>query len=112
MEDKEKIVNKILEKYNQEHIITWMNKVDENTKQAIINQVLNIDFEELKNLYDSTQKSREKKQYKIEPILAIKPDEITKEEKDKYIDIGRDILKKGKLAVVTLAGGQGTRLRT
>lgn len=109
MENKEKEVNEILGKYNQKHIINWMSKVDKETRQTIMNQVLGIDFEELKNLYDKTQTSRVKKQIKVEPIVALKANEINEEEKNKYI--GEDILRKGKFAVVTMAGGQGTRLR-
>ena len=51
MENKAK---EILKKYKQDHIIELINKSNVNTKNKLINQVLNIDFEELKELYDKT----------------------------------------------------------
>ena len=35
---------------------------------------------------------------------------LTVEEKERFISIGEEIIKSGKLAAVTMAGGQGTRL--
>jgi UDP-N-acetylglucosamine pyrophosphorylase len=49
---------------------------------------------------------------KIEPIKYIEKEKISEEEKEKYFKIGEEEIRKGKLAVVTMAGGQGTRLRT
>lgn len=112
MENREIQAKEILNKYNQEHIIKWIDSLeDEKTKQKIIEQVLNIDFEELQSLYIKTKKGREKKQYEIKPIVAISPDKITEKQRKEYKLLGENILKNSKFAVVTLAGGQGTRLR-
>lgn len=35
---------------------------------------------------------------------------MSKEEKEKFDNLGIDVIKKGQYAVVTMAGGQGTRL--
>ena len=37
---------------------------------------------------------------------------ISDEERKHYKNLGIEEIKKGKLAAVTMAGGQGTRLRT
>ena len=37
---------------------------------------------------------------------------IEESKKQEYFEKGASILKKNKLAIVTMAGGQGTRLRT
>ena len=37
---------------------------------------------------------------------------LSNEEKNHYKNLGIEEIKKGKLAAVTMAGGQGTRLRT
>ena len=91
MENKEQKAKEILKKYNQEHIIKWIDKQEEVVKQKIINQVLQIDLNELEELYKKVKRG------------VVKKD---------YIQIGNNILKNNKLAVVTMAGGQGTRLRT
>ena len=48
----------------------------------------------------------------IEPIDYIEKEKISKDKKEEYLKKGIEEIKKGKLAVVTMAGGQGTRLRT
>lgn len=108
MEDKAK---EILEKYNQTHIIKWLEQVDKKTKEDIIDQVFDIDFEELKNLYENAKRKREKKEYEIEPIRAIDVKKISQTDKKEYIKIGDSVLEGNRFAVVTMAGGQGTRLR-
>ena len=50
------------------------------------------------------------KDEKIDSIDCTEKDRLSKEEKEKYDEIGTEKIKSGKLAVVTMAGGQGTRL--
>ena len=109
MEEKAK---EILKKYNQEQIIKWMEKVDEKTKQEIINQVINIDLEELKELYNKVKKGIIQKKYTVTPIKAIEKSKLSESQKNEYTLLGEEVLKNHTYAVVTMAGGQGTRLRT
>lgn len=102
----------ILKQYKQEHIIDFINKSDEETKIKLINQVLNIDFEELKELYNKTFEDLYVDLEELHPIAGVNPDRLSKEELDKYVRIGTEIIKNNKFAVATMAGGQGTRLRT
>ena len=112
MNNQEKEAIEILEKYNQHHIIEHMEKIDENKKAQIIEQIKEIDFEEAERLYNKTQRSREKRDIKIEPLQTIIPDQLKEAQKKEYIEAGEKVLKENKFAVVTMAGGQGTRLRT
>lgn len=102
----------ILKEYKQEHIIELINKSDIETKNKIINQVLNIDFEELKELYDKTFEDLYVDLEEMHPIAGVNPDRLTDKELENYEKIGTDIIKNNKFAVATMAGGQGTRLRT
>lgn len=112
MENKYIKAKEILEKNNQNHIIKWMEQVDEETQNKIINQVLAIDFKELNALYKNAITAKEKRNSEITPIQAIKKEELEEIEKNKYIEQGEKVLEEGKFAAVTMAGGQGTRLRT
>ncbi len=47
---------------------------------------------------------------KIEPINPVIKENLSKDDYKKYEEIGVKLLKDGKVAVCTLAGGQGTRL--
>ena len=46
----------------------------------------------------------------IEPVKPVIKSELTEQEIKLYKDIGIDYIKNGKVAVCTMAGGQGTRL--
>ena len=109
MENKAK---EILKQYKQEHIIETINKSNMIIKDKLINQVLNMDFEELKTLYEKTFEEIYVDLEEIQPIAGVNPDRLIKEELENYEKIGSDIIKNNKFAVATMAGGQGTRLRT
>ena len=100
----------ILKKFNQEHVIDWMNKLNEEERNKLIEQVVNLNIEQVVDLYNNLSKTFEIKDKKIEKIAAIDIDKLSKEEFDNYKNMGTDIIKSGKYAVVTMAGGQGTRL--
>ena len=99
----------ILKKYNQEHILNGYDNLDENKKQVLLNQIFDTDFELIKSLYANTKKQLDNNDDKIEPMDYM--DKFKLNEKYKYYEnIGKDAIKQGKLAAVTMAGGQGTRL--
>ena len=100
----------ILKMYNQEHIIKLIEKLDEDKKQALVEQISKIDFHQLKELYDNTKKEIEIKENKIEPLPYLDKKKLSEEQKEKFQRLGEAILEKGEYAVVTMAGGQGTRL--
>ena len=100
----------LLKIYNQEHIIKLLEKLDENQKQVLVEQISKIDFHQLKELYDNTKKEIEIKENKIEPLPYLDKKKISEEQKEEFQRLGEAVLEKGEYAVVTMAGGQGTRL--
>ena len=98
----------ILKKYHQEHLLNGYDKLDEQKKEKLLNQIFNIDFELINKLYDNT-KNPNVSEDKIEPMEYL--DKYKLNDKYKYYEkLGKDAIKEGKLAAVTMAGGQGTRL--
>ena len=102
----------LLKKYNQEHILNYLNMIDEEKKKNLINQIEKINFEELKKLYEISNRDNTKaiKGIIIEHIPFVDKYKLEKERKEALTKIGEDIIKNNKYAVVTMAGGQGTRL--
>ena len=100
----------LLRIYNQEHIIKLLEKLDEDKKQELIEQISKIDFHQIKELYDNTKKEIVIKENKIEPLPYMDKKKLSKEQKEAFQKLGEEILRKGEYAVVTMAGGQGTRL--
>lgn len=111
MKNQEKEAIHILEKYNQHHIVEHINKLNEKDKKSIINQIREEDLAEIINLYEKTKTERTKRNIKIEPLQTIIAKQMDEKQKNEYIKKGEEVLKNNKYAVITLAGGQGTRLR-
>lgn len=108
--NKEEEVVDLLKTYNQNHIVNLLKKLDEDKKQELIEQIEKIDFHQIMELYDNTKKEIEIKENKIEAISYLDKAKLSEEQKDKFDKLGEDIIRSGKYAVVTMAGGQGTRL--
>ena len=108
----EKQLNEIkitLKKYGQEHLLNMYEKLDDEKKKELLNQIENIDFDLIKHLYDTTKRKAITEGDEITPIDYL--DKYKLNEKYKYYEeIGKKAIKEGKLAAVTMAGGQGTRL--
>ncbi len=68
MDDTLNTVKSILKKYNQEHLINFINELTETQKSNLLNQILNIDFDELLKLYDSFNNSDPNPTDEIEPL--------------------------------------------
>ena len=100
----------LLQKYNQNHIVNLFDKLNNEKQFELAKQVLNIDFHKISELYENTKKEIEIKEKTIAPIEYLDKAKLSKEEKEKYDKLGEDVLKQGQYAVVTMAGGQGTRL--
>ena len=105
----EKIKEKLI-KYNQEQLLVNYENMNNEDKEKLLKEIDNIDFSLMSDLYKNAQKELNFKDEKIESIDCTEKDKMPKEEKEKYDKIGTDKIKAGKLAVVTMAGGQGTRL--
>ena len=100
----------ILKKNEQENIIKWLEKANEEQKQTIINQVLSFDFNKLNKLYEKTKQTPDFKENIIENIKYTDLSKLDEENFKMYKSKGEEIIKQGKYAVITMAGGQGTRL--
>ena len=102
-------IQDILKKYGQEHLLNHYDSLDEKKKQKLLEQIGNIDFELVNNLYNSTKEQKTNSHDEITPIDYL--DKFKLNDQYKYYEaIGKKAIKEGKLAAVTMAGGQGTRL--
>ena len=101
---------KKLEKYGQEHLLNNYKFLDDQKKEKLIKQIKNIDFDQTIDLFNITTKSVKKPDGEISSIEYVDKSKLSKEEYDRYYEIGKKKIEEGKYAVVTMAGGQGTRL--
>lgn len=108
--DKEQEVIAILKEYGQEHIIKFLENLNPQEKEELENQILRIDFHQLTELYENAKKPVEIKENKIEKIDYIDKQKMNIIQREELADLGGSIVSSGKYAVVTMAGGQGSRL--
>ena len=100
----------ILTKYGQSHILKSYERLNEEGKEKLLHQLDHIDFEEMKSLFEKTKETVAFDDVKIEPMESVNPEKLSETEREELKTVGENLIKEGKLAVVTMAGGQGTRL--
>lgn len=109
MEKKLQEIKSILKKYGQEHLLNNFENLDDVKKKLLLEEIEGINFELINSLYEKTKKTKKSGKDEITPIDYL--DKFKLGEKYKYYkEIGKKAIEEGQLAVVTMAGGQGTRL--
>ena len=100
----------ILKKYDQEHLLCLYEELSNEEKDLLINQILEINFDEILKLYKNSMNNNFPLTQKISPLYHFEKKSFSKSEIDYYTKIGEEELFKKNFAVVTMAGGQGSRL--
>ena len=111
MNEKLKSVEQTLKKYGQEHLLDQYYRIkDKKEAEAYLNSLLTINYQQVKMLYDKCEEKPSFLDSAIEPIEYVDKESLSESAYEKYSKIGAKVISDGKLAVVTMAGGQGTRL--
>lgn len=110
MDDKLKKAKEILIKYNQEHLLHFYDELSKEEQNILINQILNIDFEKIISLYNNSKKTEDLSKIQISPLKHIEKNKLSEKELNYYTKIGESIIINNQIAIVTMAGGQGSRL--
>ena len=100
----------IVKKYNQEHLLSFYEDLDTDEKNFLVNQICSINFEQIFNLYENSKKDEVIPHNLIEPLPYKIKNDLSNKETLNYEEVGLNKILENKYAVVTLAGGQGTRL--
>ena len=104
------------EKAGQDHVFSFYDELDIASKAALFSQLQGFDPNRINVLADKAlhpPKQEETKQSSIEPLPAealASLLESNDEEIEKWYKAGLDLVADNKVAVVLMAGGQGTRL--
>lgn len=98
----------LLEKYDNLQVLAHFDELNENEKTELLSQIEKIDFEMLKVLYQKAISPVVDNVGEIETIKAVKRSSV--ENNGDIVSLGEKCIKEAKLAFVTMAGGQGTRL--
>jgi len=110
MEDELYIAKNILKKYNQEHLLQFYDELSMTEKQLLIAQILSIDFDKILWLYEKSKLDIITSTEEIEPLNYIDKASLSEKDLTFYSELGESAISSGKVGVITLAGGQGSRL--
>lgn len=99
-----------LKKYSQEQIMEYLPYLTEEEQKKLEQQIEAIDFEKLQQLYELTKQEQNVEEKNITHIPYVDKEKIEEQRKKQLEKIGKEIISSGKYAVITMAGGQGTRL--
>lgn len=99
-----------LEKYGQEHLLEFYDELYDHERVKLLNQLHHIDFEKVNNLYETLKKINIPTGETVEPLEYTIKNELPIIQQRALENIGTEVLKQNTYAVLTMAGGQGTRL--
>jgi UDP-N-acetylglucosamine/UDP-N-acetylgalactosamine diphosphorylase len=96
-----------LKKTGQEHVLAWWDQLSETERRELIDQLRGIRFEHLGQLYSQRDWAVSLPSAdEIEPVPVIQVSADSRE----ALQAGEDSFKRGEVAVLVVAGGQGSRL--
>lgn len=102
----------ILQKYNQEHLLAFYNELNNEEKEFLINQICQIDFKQILDLYEASKIDEVIPHELIEPLPYTVKSNLSEEKYNYYNNIGEKLFIDNKCAVVTMAGGQRNKAWT
>lgn len=95
--------------YGQEHILRHYPSLSKASKNKLLDKMEQLDFAALGELFQLTKEPLVSTDL-ISPMAAFDSESYSDEERAQMTEIGWDRLRQGKVAVLVVAGGQGSRL--
>lgn len=108
-------VKKLLEKHNQDNLLTFWSQLNEEQKHNLLTQIEQLEFDRVEeniNRYIRNPAPLElPKDFSAAPVYPAVPRTAQQKEKyEKAKKLGVELISSGKVAAFVVAGGQGTRL--
>ncbi len=97
-----------LQQYRQEHVLSWWDRLEDEQRRVLIDQLSSIDLDRLSRLYAEREHT-----YRAPDSSRIKPLDIVPADAPDNASMrtaGEEALRRGEVAALVVAGGQGSRL--
>jgi UDP-N-acetylglucosamine/UDP-N-acetylgalactosamine diphosphorylase len=100
-------VRRRLHAHGQEHVLAWWDRLDDDERRELLDQVQALDLDQLRGLYASRDRA-----FVLPAPERITPAPVISQDTDAHaaLQLGEDALRRGEVAVLLVAGGQGSRL--
>ncbi|XP_055334648.1 UDP-N-acetylhexosamine pyrophosphorylase-like [Paramacrobiotus metropolitanus] len=110
-------ISHTLDKHGQQHLLQFWDTLREEERQSLLHQLEHVDFQHVDKMYQQTKDSAGIIAQSIDKFMEPVPSELyggvkrnTAEELKDFLSKGLHAVSNGEVAVILLAGGQGTRL--
>lgn len=103
-----------LRQHDQEHVLRWLGELDEEGGERLLGQLAGLDLgrlERFRRLLGTPPTDVSFADVSPAPVERLPLNEAQQEAERRVERIGREALEDDRVAVLTVAGGQGTRLR-
>ncbi|RAL26051.1 UDP-N-acetylglucosamine pyrophosphorylase [Thermoflavimicrobium daqui] len=109
---KYKKIRNILLRYQQEHLLNHLSDLRPEEQEILLSQIDSIDFKQMENLYRQVENNlnNNTEEAVFNPLESVNWQELSNEMKDHCFELGMNLIKQGKVGVLVVAGGQGSRL--
>jgi UDP-N-acetylglucosamine/UDP-N-acetylgalactosamine diphosphorylase len=97
-----------LREYRQEHVLAWWDRLGDEEQRELLGQLGSLDLEGLRRLYERREDS-----FAVPPPERIRPVPVIPADSPdnaRARERGEEALRRGEVAVLVVAGGQGSRL--
>ena len=106
-----------LKQFGQQHLVRFWNEINEEEKKKLYDDLMSIDFEYINRCFDKVKDFSKETTKEIDSLMMPVADELTgsyanstEDEIKRYYLKGLEMVAANEVAVLLLAGGQGTRL--
>jgi len=102
-----------LEKHGQDHVLAWWDRLNDGERRGLLDQIRAIDLDQIRRLYgERGQRFALPAPERIKPIPVVRLGEESAllGGTAAVSHLGEEALRRGEVAVLVVAGGQGSRL--
>jgi UDP-N-acetylglucosamine pyrophosphorylase len=103
-------IQETLKEFDQSHLLTFWDKLSKSQQNQLLDDIEKANLVEISLAVEKLTSSDHPKRESIEPVPYEVLENIPEIKLNGYEQKGMELIEKGKVAAVLLAGGQGTRL--